>query len=310
MVIGISHSTKLLLIKRDFQTEYEQLIDECRKSPLHNRLDPVLNNQNETYLLEKKLFYFHQIYSLFLLCVNDYDKLMDLNDQILKTPILEVYQSKMIEFYLLILNILYFRESSITKFVYTTKLYAIVRSLIVRNNLYSIDCTKSFLNYLKLTLIQFKLKNSSMFLNQLLENNDIDLLLNQISVSLAKSKTFSCNSTDFLLGSIFVYLKKIENIIQSNNKPSSTNGPILLASNLGIKHQIRREFDQALRINPKSFQLWFLYLKFETNFNIIERKLLNNSQNDQSDFQNRLLSIYYQSIRNLPNHKVRLIRLS
>ena len=196
---------------------------------------------------------------------------------------------------MLILNVLYYKEEKMSKFMYKTKLFAIVRSLIIKkkstlSDSASISCTKSFQVYLLYTLIYFKVNNSSIFLNQLLENNDIDLLFTQISVYLSNSNHLSAHSSDFLLGSLFTSLNKLENLIKNED---------LLASNLGLQNQIQRQFEAALKIRPRSFQLWFYYFKFESFFHEIKR-----SENEEKRFRSRVLSIYYQSIRNLPNYKV------
>ncbi len=285
--------------------EYEQLIAVCKSNEYYNKLDPLLIDQpdaNEHFLLERKLFLYHQVYSLYLYCINENEKLLELNDQLLKEPILTAYHSKLMEFYLMLLNVLFYKDSSVTKFIYKTRLFAIVRSLIIKkkSTLFessSISCTRSFLAYLQLSLVYFKLNNSSIFVSQLLENNDLELLFNQISLSLSSSANFNSEAANFSMGVIFTSLIKLEHMIANTGDECQ----ILLASNLGLQHQIRRQFDSALKLNPRSFQLWFFYLKFEVLFYELESKI---SSSNPSRFENRILSIFYQSIRNLPNLKV------
>jgi hypothetical protein len=301
----MSTSTKLLLIKRDYQLEYEQLISLCKNNEYYNKLDPLLidkTDANEYFLLEKKLFLYHQVYSLYLFCINDIEKLLELNDQLLKEPIITAYHSKLVEFYLFMLNVLYFEESSITKFIYKTRLFSIIRSLIVKKkstltDSSTISCTRSFLAYLQISIVYFKLSNSSIFVSQLLENNDLDLLFNQISLTLSSSAYFNSDSAVFSMALIFTNLAKLEHMIANTDDKCES----LLASNLGLQHQIRRQFDSALKLNPRSFQLWFLYLKFEVLFYELESKI---SCTDPSRYESRVMSIFYQSIRNLPNFKV------
>ena len=50
--IGITGSTRLLLIKRDFQNEYIKQLND--------------SNSNNDFLIQKKHFHFHRVYSLFL----------------------------------------------------------------------------------------------------------------------------------------------------------------------------------------------------------------------------------------------------
>lgn len=61
------------------------------------------------------------------------------------------------------------------------------------------------------------------------------------------------------------------------------------ATNLGIHYKIRRLYEEALKHNPHSLQLWAFYLKFEITYA--------NCSN------NRILHIYYQSIKDLPYNK-------
>lgn len=58
------------------------------------------------------------------------------------------------------------------------------------------------------------------------------------------------------------------------------------STNLGIHYKIRRLFEDAVKENPHSLQLWILYLKFEICYS--------NCSHD------RILYIYYQSIKSLP----------
>jgi hypothetical protein len=305
----MSNSTKVLLIKRDFQLEYEQLLTACKSSPLYNKLDPVRLDHdnfalNEQFLIEKKLFLYHQIYTLYLLCTVDYERLIELNDQLLREPILTAYHSKLVEFYLLILNLLHYKEAAISKFVYKAKLFAIVRSLVikrrasaVRDASSSVSCTRSFLSYLQLSLVHFTLDNSCAFVSRLLENNDLELLFEQVSIALATN--YRSESAAFSLGFIFTSLMRLEKAIASGAQDDTQS---LLTSNLGLQHKIRRQFDAAVKLNPRSFELWFFYLKFEAVFNELESRV---SIVNQSRFENRILSIYYQSIRNMPNFKVK-----
>ena len=312
--IGMSSSTKVLLIKRDFQLEYEQLLTSCKTSAFSNKLDPTLIDNpdaSEHFQLEKKLFLYHQIYTLYLLCVVDYERLLELNDLMLKEPVLTAYHSRLVEFYLVILNLLFYKETAISKFIYKAKLFAIVRSLVIKRRAAVLDadaasasavsCTKSFLSYLQHSLVHFTLHNSAAFVTQLLENNDLELLFDQISIALASASTnYRSSAAAFSLGFIFTSLLRLEAAIEAGSSSPEASQSIL-ASNLGLQHKIRRQFDAALKLNPRSFELWFFYLKFEVVFRELEVRV---STVNPSRFENRVLSIYYQSIRNLPNLKV------
>jgi hypothetical protein len=267
--IGITGSTRLLLIKRDFQNEYIKQLND--------------SNSNNDFLIQKKLFHFHRVYSLFLICVDDLEKLIELNDSSLKQSTTLLLQSKLIEFYLSILNYLYFQQIRITKFMYKAKLFAIINTIMPlnqQNN--SISCNKSLIRLLLLSFIRFKLSNSQLFCSNLIENNDIDLILKQMGLSLT-----SDNSSSVWLSLIFTYINKLERILNSIETNDSKQ-----KINIGVHNEIRRLFENALKYNPKSFQIWFFYLKFELKY----------GKNELS--KNNLLYIYYQSIRNLPYFKV------
>ena len=66
------------------------------------------------------------------------------------------------------------------------------------------------------------------------------------------------------------------------------------SSDLGLHYEIRRLFDEALKTNTRSLHLWMHYLKFEIKYGNMEG----------AGFSQRILSIYYQSIKNLPYCKV------
>ena len=282
--IGITGSTRLLLIKRDFQNEYLKQSNECRTDSVKN------TDSNELYSVQKKLFHFHRVYSLFLLVVDDLEKLIELNDSILKESIAPMFFSKLVEFYLTLLNYLHFQQNRITKFMYRSKVFAIIRSLIPFNSNYSQQnsCNKSLVRLLQVSLIRFKLRNSNLFCSQLIENNDIDLVVQQMGIALS----YSCSSIVWL-SLIFSNISRLERLQRAAREQQQA-----VSSNSGIHNQIRRQFEQAVKLNSKSFQLWLFYLQFELKYS-----------NAESNNNNHLLYIYYQSIRNLPYCKVNIINL-
>jgi hypothetical protein len=286
--IEMSGSTKLLLNKRDFQSTYERYVNECHTK--QSKQEP------ESFLKQKKFFLFHQVYSLFLLCINDVDKLFELNDSLLKNPISYVYFSKLSEFYLILLNYLYYREARLTRFKYKIKLYEIIRAIIVSNKLQA-NISESFLDLLQLTLIQFKVNNSNLFCNQLLENKDIDLMLTKIGTILSLFNKSA--SSSFYLSLIHTNLnrfKKIHSLAETESVGTHGSSGTLEVKNFGLHHEIRRQFERAAKCNPNSLLLWLNYFQFET--------YLFEKNNHSKEFKNKILYIYYQSIRNLPYSKV------
>lgn len=171
----ISGSTRLLLTKKDFQNEYIQLQTDCEKCTKDST-----NNQKETYLTQKKFFHYNQVYSLFLLCLNETESIIELNEKLLNnTTFSNLFKSKSIEFYLIVLNYICFVESRISKLTFKMKLSAIVRSIISNKKINQTVC-KSLLRIIYVSFIRLKLDSTRLFCNQLIENNDIDLILERI----------------------------------------------------------------------------------------------------------------------------------
>lgn len=280
--IEMSGSTRILLLKRDFQLEYEQQLHDCSKT-----------GSPES---ERKFSLFHQVYVLFLLSINDVDKLIELNESVLlKESPLTLFKSNVIEFYLNSLNYLYYRECKLGKFMYKTKLYEIIKYVAMGGG---VNCAKSLLTLLQITLIRFKLDSSSALTNHLIEGSDIDAMFSNTANKLTKNRADSA-AVNFMLAHIYSNLIRLERVLSESFKIKSSQElkNALTVSNLGINHQIRRLFEFYLKLNAKSEHLWLCYFNFETSYNKID-------SNVKSKLINALVSIYYQSIRNLPYSKV------
>lgn len=262
----------MLLRKRDFQQEYEKQAAELLKISGGNV------NPEVVHLAQKKLVYFHQICSLFYLCIDDIDSLVDINDKLLNSLLVTGWQSKLFEFYLCLLNYLYYRDGKITKFMYKVKLFKIIRYFIPKKNT-NASLTRSCLRMIQVSLIRLKCDTASLFCNQLIENNEVDILLERIGRS-----PENCSTAYISL--IHTYVYKLDQVLKLNNIENNENSTNTYSTNLGIHYKIRRLFDDALKINSKSLNLWTLYLKFEINY----AKCSNN----------RILYLYYQSIKSLP----------
>ena len=279
--IGITGNTKILLLKRDFQLEYEK--------------------QQQKHQNNIKFCLFHKIYSLFLLCINDIEKLIEINEiNILKNSLLNItLKHEIAEFYLILLNYLYFQENNLTKFMYKSKLFIIIRqTLLIKNN----KILNSFKNLIAISLIRLKISNLKISIsNDLFENNDIDLILKKCSNSL------QCPIMWFAL--IYSNIYKMKNIVNKLINNSNNNDLIeqksILITNLGIHHIIRRQFNEGLNLLPKSIPFWLYYIQFE--YFILKNQLKNNKNNEKinfSQFFNKIIFIYYQSVRNIPYCKV------
>ena len=98
-----------------------------------------------------------------------------------------------------------------------------------------VNCKKSLIRLIQISLVRFKLKNSNIFCSQLIESNDIDLVLKQMGLSLSFS-----SSAIVWLSLIFTNINKLEQVLNSF------------------------ENDQ---IKPNNIgQLWIFYLKFEMKY--------------------------------------------
>lgn len=87
------------------------------------------------------------------------------------------------------------------------------------------------------------------------------------------------------LSLIYTHIYKLNQVLRLNSSIKSETRDTY-ATNLGIHYKIRRLFEDAVKENPYSLQLWILYLKFEISYS--------NCSHD------RILYIYYQSIKSLP----------
>ena len=173
----MSNSTRLLLTKKDFQNEYYQIRAECEKCSEYS-----CNKHEDSYLIQKKLFYYNQVYSLFFLCLNEIDNLIELNEELLNNnSFSNLFKSKVIEFYLVILNYICFVESKISKHAFRMKLAAIFRLIISNKRIYQTPC-KSLLRIIYISFIRLKLDSARLFCNQLIESNDIDIFLGKIGM--------------------------------------------------------------------------------------------------------------------------------
>ena len=266
----MSESTRILLLKRDFQFEYDHLKGK--------------SNDESNVLNKTKFILFHKVYTLFLFCINDIDGLFELNETSL---LKDEFDPDIAEFYMLILNYLYFNEERLSKFMYKSKMFAVVRAsgiLSTSQTRKHLKLTRTFISNINMSLIRFKLLNSGLFASQLLENNDIDLMFGQMASGLTVAKCFWAAYNTFL-SLIYTYLYKLNRVMTL----TSTN------DNLGLQNQIYRLFEHGLKLNPKSLQLWLCFFKF--------------AQETFKESQNKILSIYYQSIRDVPFCKVNIFSI-
>lgn len=280
--IEMSGSTRILLVKRDFQLEYDQLLSESGRSMTS----------------AKKFALFHQVYSLFLLAWNDVDRLIEINEDMHRKEGGSSYphRSSSIELYLNILNYLYYRECKLTKFRYKTKLYEIIKWTTLSTNK-AHRAANSLLSILRVSLIRFKLDTSTALVNQIVEASDVDSMFSSIA------SRPECGS-DLMLAHVCAHLVRLERIVRDNFRLKQIDDLAEFApSALGVNHQIRRLFETYTKNHSSSSaQLWLFYYRFESS------RLATDSDHGQieltSKSTSRLLSIYYQSVRNLPYLKV------
>lgn len=275
--IEMTGPTRLLLVKRDFEHEYEQLVNEYQRS---------MDSPN----LAKRVSLFHQVYTLFLLLINDIDKLIELNEssRLKSNP----FGSKMTEVYLTCLNYLYYRENSMSKFKYKTKVYRVLE----QSCLGQTGLSRSFLDLVRLTLIRLKLDTSTALVNQIVESSDTDAMF----ARLVRDRC-SILGGQFAIAHVCAHLVRVERVLRENFGEATLSDELTAVIG-GFDHQIRRLFEAYTKARPLDAQLWLLFFRFESS------RLTTRHANQQQQ-QKRLLAIYYQSIQNLPYHKVKYLNL-
>lgn len=277
--IEMTGSTRLLLLKRDFQLEYEQKLVEKRTD----------------LVVQKAAFLYHQVYSLFLVLIGDNEKFIQLNENAIRERTFGPYDSQLAEFYLNILNYSHYVDNKLDKFKYKTKLIDLVKERILSRPKTLVSNSDSFMRLLSASLVHFKLDQSSALVNQLIEASDLDVLFEQIARKFPNS--------DFILTNLYANLARFDKVLKANFKLTDFKSLSLpeanvTLSNFGFHNQNRRLIEAYLRLNPKSLALWMFYFRFEIGYSVLQ----NSSANLQ---KSRLTSVYYQSIRSLPFSKVK-----
>jgi len=139
--------------------------------------------------------------------------------------------------------------------------------------------SRSLLRRIQTSFIRLKLDSSALFCSQLIESSDTDLILERLG---NKQPAISAS---LYLTLIYTYIYKLDKVLELKDSVK-TNLKDTYSTNLGIHYKIRRLFESALKLQPHSLQLWLFYLKFEIVY-----------ANCSAE---RILYIYYQSIRSLP----------
>ena len=283
--IEVTQATRILLGKREFQAEYaRQLASVSADSSLG---------------VQQVFLVFHKAYSLFLLCCNDLERLIELNDAAMCQHMTPLLHSQLVEFYLALLNHLFYATANtttrLTKFMYKTKLFTIVRHAL--NAMGLVAASSSLLQLLRLTLLRFKVAHASTpFGSQLLESRDVDLMFDKVAAACARSQRRqpmqAAHAAAFM--SAHIYAEVASKHVKSSASSVSFN-----------RHQTRRLFQRAVQLCPQSLDTWLSYLQFEYDFVQAATNSGNVISKAQSDvMHNRLAFVYYQTLRNLAHCKL------
>jgi hypothetical protein len=273
--IGIKSATRELLVDKELEQKYNVYI-----------------NQNKSF---SEIFISHKLYSYYLILKGNIEKLFKINDQVLLNSNL-LKSNDYFEFYVNILNYLYYNVNKIEKKAYKTRLFNLINFLIKENLTKNNYLTQDLNMTLQYTLFKYKIELfDRLFCTQLIEVNDLDFIINSYLFILNKHKLHRYlyqTSLTLITSDLYRFNKIQNNIKKFDYSADEFSIDETLITSFGFHNQLRKRFEKMLEYLPESVGLWSLYFRFE----YLYAKDLNN---------NKLVYIYYQSIRNLPFEKVR-----
>ena len=277
--IGIKTATRELLVDRELEQKYALFV-----------------NQNKDFT---EISLYHKLYSYYLLIKENFEKLYKINDEVLLNGNV-VKSSDYCEFYINILNYLYYNLNKIDKNAYKSRLFRVINFLIKENLVKNSFLTQNLNITLQHTLLKFKIDLfDKLFCTQLIEINDLELIINSYLFILSKHKLHKYlyqTSLTLITSDLYRYnkiqrsMKKFDYFSENNRLEENCSDETVITC-FGFHNQLRKRFEKMLEYLPKSVALWSLYFKFE----YVYAKHLSN---------NKLVYIYYQAIRNLPFEKV------
>ena len=274
--IGIKSATRELLVDKELEQKYN-----------------VYMNQNKNF---PEIFIYHKLYSYYLILKGNLEKLFKINNEVLSNSNL-LKPSEYCEFFVNILNYLFYNVNKIDKKAYKTRLFHLINYIIKENLIKNKFLTQDLNLTLQYTLFKYKIELfDKLFCTQLIEVNVLDFIINSYLYILSKHKLdkYLYQTSLTLITSDLYRFNKIQNNIKKfDYSADEFSIDETLITSFGFHNQLRKRFEKMLEYLPKSVGLWSLYFRFE----YLYAKDLNN---------NKLVYIYYQSIRNLPFEKVRV----
>jgi hypothetical protein len=270
---------------REFESQYDKFKNEAK-------------NDSKSQTKALKFILFHKIYSIYLLCNNEVDKMIKLNENFIildNKNNVSMFDSDIYEFYLRLLNYLYFTINKIERFYYKVNLFNVIKLI---SGSIVMKMSKPLMRIVSLSLIKLKVNNliqSNSFDTQTFENNDIDLTFNSIANNLTFDDSTSSNASLFLFALLFTECVSIE------LKINKTNG---LSNNNSLFYKLRRQFNQI--ITNDNFKLINKLSKFYFDVeNKIDTLIVNDIKSNEK-IKLKKERIFYESIKREPFKKVNL----
>ena len=271
--INIKSGTRELLVDKELEQNYYMYINQTN---------------NKKNFAEISLY--HKLYSYYLMLKGNIDKLLKINDEVLRKEHL-LKSSDYCEFYINLLNYLHYNVNKLDKSAYKTRLFHFIQFLVKENLNKNKFLTQNLNITLQYTLLKYKIELfDKLFCTQLIEVNDLDFIMTSYLYILNKHKLYKYlyQASLTLISSDLYRFNKIRNNLKRYDEEATTTTVI---SSFGFHNQLRKRFEQMLDYLPRSATLWSLYFQFE----YLHAKDIST---------NKLVYIYYQAIRNLPFSKV------
>ncbi len=245
-----------------------------RRKELQNKHDAYIHELSKTNDQSRlnEIVKFHKVYSYYLLLNQNFDLLFEISQNmfnLLKEKADDRFCS-FCEFYLNLNYFIYFECNRFSKSEFKKKLFQIVNYLFQNESL--LKQSAQLNNSLQVLLMKYKLNTKS-----IVDINYLNIIIKNYS-KLDISKKF-IQSLGLLNLNVDYYRFKEINKLLINQTTVHT---------LGLHNQLKNDLNYYLNLLPFSVDLWLFYFKLES----------------ESREKNRIIYIYYQSIRNLPFVKV------
>jgi hypothetical protein len=243
-----------------------------RRKELQNNYDQYIKelSQDNTQSRLNEILAYHKAYTYYLLLNLNFAVLFEINDSLfglLKEKNDAIFCLFM-EFYLSLLYFIYFTCNRFNKSEFKKKLFAVINFLFKNESL--LKQSEVLNTSLQTLIMKYKLNTKS-----LVDINYLNVVVRNYS-KLKINKRFIQTLALLDLNVDLYRLKEINKLLINQTT----------AHTLGLHTQLKNNLNYYLSILPYSVDLWLFYFQLEAGD------------------QNKILYIYYQSIRNMPFVKV------